>query len=628
MKQTQIYLCLVVIFIFNIGTAWAQTAPTTFNLSGDGAQPGTTVTLTGSITNQDRSVTPFSFSAVVAADTSYTFPTINGDFAREIVGTLNYQIVLVSPQTSYTANRWVSGGGTTYLYNPEASQTMNFDWNRLVQGVRLTGQMTPYGTITASSATDATFGGTYAEYDDTNEVPWDPFDLTLGMVSVGDYTAPLWFHNDIDLGSSVFAVMIQNMLTTAPGVFTPLHQSSFNFDVVSTIPPLPPSQSGNASNPNAGGGSAVLGGIAAAAAFLASLFGPPDVTDTYAGAPLAKMAEQITMNAMKEEEIASTMMTNEQTGKAKNEIQDVKYESTKDLQPDELVCEVISLSGKDRIAAALHQQANQKMLRAGLMQAALGARGSMGSLSRQEMMEFRTQEFKEKYCDAQSSNNGMGSFCAGSTASDTDVNRHLDPSTLMGSGTIDADIVNGQKDDAAMMFLSYVSPANNPMELISPQLLSERGAEKYDDDIVTYYTPLLQHASLVVDTFASMHSKSMKSPGSAIPEFRALLQEIGFSPQEMELYIPASGGGMSEMAQLEIVSKFMVANPTFMIRLQTDEANVARVRALLRSISLRLDDNIGDLIADKGRHMAALNALLLRDDRARANAGLLTANSE
>ena len=138
-----------------------------------------------------------------------------------------------------------------------------------------------------------------------------------------------------------------------------------------------------------------------------------------------------------------------------------------------------------------------------------------------------------------------------------------------------------------------------------------------------YYNPLIQHGSLVADTLATMHAKTQKAENSvAVDEFKALLEELDFSPEEIALYIPDNTSGLSENAQLELVSKFMVGNPGFMLKMQTNEANIARIRTLLRGISLRLDSEIADLAADKGRHMAAINALMLRDDREAANASL------
>ena len=120
-----------------------------------------------------------------------------------------------------------------------------------------------------------------------------------------------------------------------------------------------------------------------------------------------------------------------------------------------------------------------------------------------------------------------------------------------------------------------------------------------------------------------MHAKTQKAENSvAVDEFKALLEELDFSPEEIALYIPDNTSGLSENAQLELVSKFMVGNPGFMLKMQTNEANIARIRTLLRGISLRLDSEIADLAADKGRHMAAINALMLRDDREAANASL------
>jgi len=194
----------------------------------------------------------------------------------------------------------------------------------------------------------------------------------------------------------------------------------------------------------------------------------------------------------------------------------------------------------------------------------------------------------------------------------------------MGWKTVDGDPSNGQPNEACMTFLSYVTAANNPPRLPNRNVLSKPGAQEKNALITEYYVPSMHHVSLVNETFAAMHAKTLKTPNSsALNEFRSLLLELGYSAEEIrQNYIPDTSGGLSEVAQLEMISKFMVGNPAFMLKLQTEKENIQRVRTLLRSISLRLDDGISDMVADKGRHMAAINGLLLRDDRERANSTL------
>ncbi len=368
-----------------------------------------------------------------------------------------------------------------------------------------------------------------------------------------------------------------------------------------------------------------LGFITQASGF--SAFSPLDA-DHWGKEPLPPLTEQLTVNEQKISEVGSTIADSEQHEEAKKEIQKEKTQSVQSVLPDELVCEMISLGNSGYTQAVLHTQANQRVIRQSLEQSANGTKNGFGSQLAGERLQYNTTSFQQNYCPKDASNDGLSQLCSAFTPPDTKALAHLDPSCLMGWQTVDADPANGTASEDCMRFFHYVSSANKPLSLPSPSILSAPGAEQHDDEIMEFYYPLEQQGSLVLDTFSSMHAKTLKGPGTSVSQFRSLLQEIGFSSDEIKFYIPPGGNGLSEMAQLEVISKFMVSNPSFMVRLQTNEENIVRIRTLIQSISLRLDDGMSDMIADKGRHMAALNALLLRDDRERANSGLMVARTE
>ncbi len=353
------------------------------------------------------------------------------------------------------------------------------------------------------------------------------------------------------------------------------------------------------------------------------------VEDTYADAPLKAMANQLMLAFEKVwGEIGANIATSEQHSKVMGEIQEEISENMLHVLPDDLVCETISITAKDGIESVLHTQANQRKLRNGLMESVLGETNTFGSQLPSEILINRMQRFKQNYCNPQASNDGLSGFCPVTPPLDTQINAHLDPTSCWGWETKDADLTAGQSDEACRSFLSYVSPENKPIRLPSAAVLGASGAGRHHDEIVEFYEPLKQSASLIADTLAGQSAKHMKSPGASVNEFRTLLENVGFSAVEIERYIPVSGGGVSEHAQLEILSKFMIMNPDFMIRLQTNESNITRVRTLLRTLSLRLDNNISDLIADKGRHMASIHAINIRPRRKQANAMLLRVNNE
>jgi hypothetical protein len=624
--------CVVLmLFILPTMTFASGVAPSDFNFGGSGVQPETPVNITVQIENQDQSVDSYVYSVMSDVAGNWSIPQMTGEYARSIQGTVNYQIVMRNPQSSFSNNRYIDGGGNVALYNREVTQSMSFDWNRLSQGVRFSGQMTPNGTLTANSPTDGAFGGFYDEYDDRNEYYSA---VANSFVSVGDYISPYFNHVTAQVGISDFGIVIQNtdidLFGPGPYIGTPINQTAFNFDIFTTIPPLPPSQSGNAGNPNAGGGSSTAAVLAAGAAFLASLFGmsQAEVQDAYAGEPLGDMAEQITMSNNKEIEGISTIKTAEQQDKAAADIQSITTDVVNDLQVSDPVCEISSLTSLGHASALFHRQNNRNLLRRGLMANATGVRGSNGALLASEKRQLRREEFRTRNCNPSESNGGLAAFCAGSPASDTDMNRDVDAVfCLLGSETIDSDPSNGLADDSCIAAISYVSPAFKPIAMPSEALLSGEGSEEVDEGIMEFVPALGQHGSLISDALATMHAKTIKSPaGAAVDEFRGLLVELGFDNNHISRYIPTTGGGLSENAQLEVISKYMIANPSFIMKLQDNEASVLRVRALLRGVALRLDDQISDLIAIKGQHFAAPTAIMLRDDRERANSGLLRAN--
>lgn len=616
-------------------TVYAQVAPSTVAISGSGVQPGSFVSATFTTVDQDGTSNSYNHNVTADASGSFTLPVMNAEYISELTGTINYRVVMRNPQPSTSATF------DTNIF-PVLNQSFSIDWNRLLGGVNFSGQMTPYGTINASSPEDPSFGYLYEEFDDNNEENGSHlFTGWLGDLSVGDYSTPAMYHGAMDTATTQINAIIQNMTdpvtycvsniwftcghpVTRTGTFSPIHQTSFSIDIETDIPPLPPSQGTNLGNPSSGGGNGAVVAAAAAASFIASaLFGSVSVNDTFAGEALQGLTRQLTVNSQKETEMESTLSTNEQTDTAQREIQSQKYESAAELQVDESVCEVITVAQSSQIESKLNSEAKRRVLRKNIMDSATGHKGTLGAMSTNERVQVRVEELTTKYCSDQGNNGGMADLCNEASVNPDDVYKHLDPSCVMGWKTIDGDALQGAPNEACMMFLSYVTPANEPVPLPSETQLEKFGAEEYDAAIMEYYNPLIQHGSLVADTLATMHAKTQKAENSvAVDEFKALLEELDFSPEEIALYIPDNTSGLSENAQLELVSKFMVGNPGFMLKMQTNEANIARIRTLLRGISLRLDSEIADLAADKGRHMAAINALMLRDDREAANASL------
>ncbi|MGB1076670.1 MAG: hypothetical protein ACPG05_00030 [Bdellovibrionales bacterium] len=659
---------------------------TEVNFSMEGAQPGSVVTVTLDVEDEDGSVNNYVYNVVADADGSITIPTVSAFRARSVVGSVDYMVMLREPQLTPEENMARNAsvlpqvsvpcgfstcledhplsfeneglpdaiapyynafcGGFCYGYDrypddfydmyPVVNQNFSFNWDRDAGGVVISGRGTPTSNIILSSSTDIGFSDNMDESVDliTEEIStlWPLWhDEIIGdPISHGGYEFPLMSHSEAGEGTTQFNAVVMNMTyNSGLGTFMPIegNATSFNVDIDTGIEEVPETPGGDDGFPSEEDGDNAT--AAAAAAIAAGVIGwlmdDDSVEETYGQGPLRKMAEQYSINSMKEDEQSGTIADAEQQQKKLKTIEREKVEAIQETQSDELVCSVVTLSKTASIQSSFRTNMNRRIVREGLMSSTQRRRGSLGGMRARERMQWRIENVRANHCTPGGDNSAFSQFCQRPADSEGEALDHLDPNCLFGGETKDADASAGEVDDACANQLYLVSSASRPVPVPPTSQIQRLGSSEYEGQIADYYMPLVAHSQLVNDSFSSMHASTMKNEGTSVTEFRALLSELGFTDNEVNKYMPEDGSGISEEGQLEMVAKYMVANPNFFSRLQTNEANVMRVRALIRSISLSLDHQMVQLMGTKGRQLNGLNALLLRDDRALANTGLVKA---
>jgi len=238
----------------------------------------------------------------------------------------------------------------------------------------------------------------------------------------------------------------------------------------------------------------------------------------------------------------------------------------------------------------------------------------------------RIRDFIAKYCNPKDNSNGLGRFCTGSTATadryNKDVNYTL---TVENKLTLETDFsgTNAISTDEEDIFaLSANLFAHDTLPFMSARMLAD-GNEETKEAAATYMElrSIAAKRSVAQNSFAALVGmRSAGDPGAA-PYLKSLLRNLGVSDTDIE---EITGTNPSELATVEILTKYALQDPAFYENLQTSPENVERIGAILQAVGLLQDRMIFEGLQREEAVLATYLETKLLDEHRRISARLST----
>lgn len=203
----------------------------------------------------------------------------------------------------------------------------------------------------------------------------------------------------------------------------------------------------------------------------------------------------------------------------------------------------------------------------------------------------RIRDFIAKYCNPRDNGNGLARFCTGSAATadrfNKDVNYTL---TVENKLTLETDFsgTNALTPDEEDIFaLSANLFAHDTLPFMSARMLAD-GNEETKEAASTYLElrSLAAKRSVAQNSFAALVGMRSAGDAAAAPYLKSLLRNMGIADADIT---EIAGENPSELATIEILTKYALQDPAFYENLQTSPENVERMGAILQAVGLMQD---------------------------------------
>lgn len=239
----------------------------------------------------------------------------------------------------------------------------------------------------------------------------------------------------------------------------------------------------------------------------------------------------------------------------------------------------------------------------------------------------RIRDFIAKYCNPKDNGNGLARFCTGSAATadryNKDVNYTL---TVENKLTLETDFSatdpnNPSADEEDIFALSANLFAHDTLPFMGARMLAD-GNEETKAAAATYIIELRSLAakrSVAQNSFAALVGMRSAGDASAAPYLKSLLRDMGVSDTDIE---EIAGENPSELATIEILTKYALQDPAFYENLQTSPENVERMGAILQAVGLMQDRMIFEGLQREEAILATYLETKLLDEHRRVSGRL------
>lgn len=333
------------------------------------------------------------------------------------------------------------------------------------------------------------------------------------------------------------------------------------------------------------------------------------------------MIDELSAVAMHQAQMIGALLDAKQQLEAQREIQKVAARAHKNYQPSTGMCQFGS-STKSLAASERKAEFNAVVLSQRAQDRALGNQGTASATGDDGDKFSRVKQFREKFCDPQDNNSGLGFLCdhdqnfgAGPVGAPNDSRKNKDidfARTVDGPWTLNVDFTDANLTNEEEEVMALASNLYGHDVFLRPPAAS-LGSDPNQSitNMQSFYLDarsILAKRSVAENSFNAITAmKSAGTPGSK-EYLKAVLAELGVSdtganPETLAML----GQNPSYYAQMEVLTKKIYQSPDFYTNLYDKPANVDRKTVAMQAIGLMQKF---DLFKSYLRNEASLAVLL------------------
>jgi hypothetical protein len=331
------------------------------------------------------------------------------------------------------------------------------------------------------------------------------------------------------------------------------------------------------------------------------------------------MTDELSAAAMYQAQIIGSLLDAKTQLETQQSLQKMATRAHKDYQPSTGMCQFGS-STKSLAASERKAEFNAVVLSQRSQDRGLGNRGTAAAIGNDGDKFARIKQFREKFCDPQDNNNGLGFLCdhdqnfsggAVGAANDVRKNKDIDfARTVDSPWTLNIDFTDATLTDEEEEVMALASNLYGHEVFLRPNSLKADPGQAITN-MQSYYLDarsVLAKRGVAENSFNAITAmKSAGTPGSK-DYLKAVLTELGVSDTGADSEaLKLLGQNPSYYAQMEVLTKKIYQSPDFYTNLYDKPANVDRKNVALQAIGLMQKF---DLFKSYLRNEASLAVLL------------------
>lgn len=322
------------------------------------------------------------------------------------------------------------------------------------------------------------------------------------------------------------------------------------------------------------------------------------------------MTEQMSANMMAQIQMVGMMFDAKEQLEAQRDIQRLTAQAHKDYHPSEEMCEIGTM-----VRDLADTQTRAKLTKMTVSNRLLARELSTGDVltAEGEKSDFdsRMKDFRDNFCNQADNAHGLDYLCKGKDAPKEWKNRDINyTATLETPLTLDAnflDTTTTKEEQAVLSLVTYLFMHKPPAEIPPDRANFEKFKAPYQE-----LRSVIAMRGVARSSIANIISQKTVGPeneGKGTPFIMALLKQMGLDDTEIKKMI---GENPSYFAQMEVLTKTIYQDPTFIANLYDKPANVKRIRAAMQAIKLMQDRDIHEALMRREMLMSMILEVRLR----------------
>ncbi len=322
------------------------------------------------------------------------------------------------------------------------------------------------------------------------------------------------------------------------------------------------------------------------------------------------MTAQMSANMMNQMLIIGSMFDAKEQLERQQLFQQMTAQAHKDYHPSEQMCEIGTMV-RDLATTQARTKLHKMTVSNRLLTRELSSGDTLtqdGSIS--DVMS-RLKNFRDNFCNPDDNGIGLVDLCKGKAAPKEWQNRDINfVATVETPLTLDVNFMDDKKtkeEEAVLSLITYLFMHKAPPNISLATIDRKEFEAPYQD--LRSIIAMRGIARNSIASIVSQKSVGAEEDGKATPFIMALLKQMGLDETEIKKMI---GENPSYFAQMEILTKTIYQDPTFIANLYDKPANVKRIRAAMQAIKLMQDRDIHEALLRREMLMSMILEVRLR----------------